>query len=51
LSIVARYAQTVLCLNRSLFCFGNPEETLQSEVLDKLYGAPMLHHLHDHHDA
>jgi zinc transport system ATP-binding protein len=46
LSLVSRYASRVLCLNRAVFCMGSPEETLKPEVLDRLYGEPMVHHLH-----
>ncbi|PIR89024.1 MAG: ABC transporter ATP-binding protein [Candidatus Harrisonbacteria bacterium CG10_big_fil_rev_8_21_14_0_10_40_38] len=48
LNLVYRYADTVICLNRSLVCFGSPEETLNEDVLDKLYGSKIHHHLHQH---
>ncbi|HEY4475745.1 MAG TPA: metal ABC transporter ATP-binding protein [Candidatus Paceibacterota bacterium] len=51
LNLVYRYADTVLCLNRKLFCVGNPEETLKPDVLDRLYGSAMMHHLHVHERA
>ncbi len=49
LNLVYRYADRVVCLNRALFCFGTPQETLTPQVLDKLYGAS-IPHLH-HHDG
>ncbi len=49
LSLVYRYATKVLCLNKQQICFGPPEETLTTERLEELYGAPhkFYHHLHD----
>jgi len=47
LNIVYQYATKVLCLNRSKFCFGPPEE-LKPELLEKVYGAPLKHYQHDH---
>jgi zinc transport system ATP-binding protein len=47
LSIVYRYATKVLCLNRTKFCFGRPEN-LQPELLEKVYGSPLKHYQHDH---
>lgn len=47
LSVVYRYANKVLCLNREKICFGQPEEALTTEVLKKLYGSP--HKLHSRH--
>jgi zinc transport system ATP-binding protein len=48
LSVVYKYSNKVLCLNRSNVCFGIPEEVLTPETLEKLYGAPhkYYHHLH-----
>ena len=46
LNLVYRYAQKVICLNRAMFCFGTPKETFTPQVLDKLYGSKVLHHLH-----
>jgi len=49
LSLVYRYATKVLCLNKQQICFGPPEETLTTQRLEELYGAPhkFYHHLHD----
>ena len=51
LSLVYRYATKVLCLNKQQICFGPPEETLTTERLEELYGAPhkYYHHLHGEH--
>lgn len=48
LNLVYRYADKVVCLNKAMFCFGSPKETLKPEILDQLYGSKMLHHLHQH---
>lgn len=52
LSFVYKYATTVLCLNRTGLCFGEPREVLKPGVLEKLYGTPhgYYHHLHDDHE-
>ena len=51
LSVVYRYANQVLCLNKEKICFGSPEEALTPEVLSKLYMAPhkYFHHIPEHH--
>ncbi|MBI4087519.1 MAG: metal ABC transporter ATP-binding protein [Candidatus Liptonbacteria bacterium] len=48
LSFVYRYATKVLCLNKTGLCFGTPEEALNPQTLEKLYGGPQkyFHHLH-----
>lgn len=49
LSVVYKYADQVLCLNREGLCFGPPETALTPEILKKLYGpAHTGHHHHDH---
>ncbi|HEY6328506.1 MAG TPA: metal ABC transporter ATP-binding protein [Blastocatellia bacterium] len=47
LTIVDRYAQRVLCLNRRGLCIGKPREVLTSGVLEELYGTPMKFHWHE----
>ncbi len=47
LSLVYRYADTVLCLGRRRACLGPPVEVLTPERLQEAYGAPMKFHLHD----
>lgn len=52
LHIVYRHATTVLCVNRTQVCFGEPVLTLTPETLSKLYGHhPALFHglRHDEH--
>jgi len=50
LSLVYRYADKVLCLNRESICFGEPEEALSQENLEKLFGSTrqFYRHVHDH---
>ena len=40
LSVVYRYAQRVLCLNKSIVCQGPPVEALNPAALRTLYGEP-----------
>ena len=47
LSVVYRYAQRVLCLNKSVVCQGPPLETLNPAALAKLYGEAGLYQ-HEH---
>lgn len=48
LSVVYRYANQVLCLNKAQVCYGAPKEVLTPQELQKLYGADRMfyHHLH-----
>lgn len=48
LSLVYRYSNKVLCLNRQQICFGIPQEVLTPKRMEELYGAPhkYYHHLH-----
>jgi zinc transport system ATP-binding protein len=46
LSVVYRYANTVLCLNRDHPCLGPPKEILTPEALEELYSAPAKYHQH-----
>ncbi|HEY4527862.1 MAG TPA: metal ABC transporter ATP-binding protein [Candidatus Paceibacterota bacterium] len=48
LTVVYRYANRVLCLNKAQICFGAPKEVLTPEGLSKLYGGErgFYHHLH-----
>lgn len=48
LSIVYRYAEKVLCLNRKNICFGEPKEMLNAEHLQKLYGGEHAFYHHEH---
>lgn len=49
LTVVYRYANKVLCLNRAQVCFGAPSEVLTPTELAKLYGGDrkFYHHLHE----
>lgn len=38
LSVVSRYASSVLCLNKSLVCFGPPKTAITPNTLEELYG-------------
>ena len=55
LSIVYRYSDQVLCLNRRKLCFGTPREVLSAEQLTELYGGEHGFYQHleksfHHHD-
>ena len=47
LSLVYRYADTVLCLSRWRTCIGPPLEILTPERLQEVYGTPVTFHVHD----
>lgn len=47
LSIVYRYATTVLCLGHGNVCVGPPKTILTPELLQQVYGAPVAFHVHD----
>lgn len=47
LSVVYRYAQRVLCLNKSVVCQGAPTEALNPQALATLYGESSFYH-HEH---
>jgi zinc transport system ATP-binding protein len=46
LSVVYRYADTVLCLNKGTPCMGPPREVLTPEALEELYSTPLMYHQH-----
>jgi zinc transport system ATP-binding protein len=50
LSVVYRYATTVLCLNKAGVCFGTPTDVLTPEAIEALYSAPhkYFQHLREH---
>ncbi|HEY4523880.1 MAG TPA: metal ABC transporter ATP-binding protein [Candidatus Paceibacterota bacterium] len=50
LSLVYRYADKVLCLNRENLCFGEPEVIMAPEILGKLYGEERSFYKHHRHD-
>jgi len=47
LSVVYRYAGSVLCLGRERACIGPPRTLLTPEMLSQVYGAPVGFHVHD----
>jgi zinc transport system ATP-binding protein len=47
LSVVYRYAQRVLCLNKCVVCQGSPVEALNPQALATLYGEAGFYH-HEH---
>ena len=49
LSLVYRYADKVLCLNKENICFGEPEAMLAPAILAKLYGEDRSFYKHHHH--
>lgn len=49
LSLVYRYAKTVLCLSRRRTRFGSPVEILTPERLHEVYGTNTSFHFHDEH--
>ncbi len=49
LSVVYRYASSVLCLARERTCLGSPEVVLTPERLSEIYGTPIGFHIHDGH--
>lgn len=52
LTMVYRYADKVLCLNRTQICFGVPQEVLTPEELRKVYGeTSFYHHAREAHEA
>jgi len=51
LSLVYRMAALVLCLGRrGVSCFGPPRQILTPDTLERTYGAPVDHYLHDVHE-
>jgi zinc transport system ATP-binding protein len=51
LSLVYRMASLVLCLGRrGVSCFGPPRQILTPDTLERTYGAPVDHYLHDVHE-
>lgn len=48
LNVVYKYAEKVLCLNRKKICFGEPDEVLSAEHLQKLYGGERAFYHHSH---
>ncbi|MDE3052698.1 MAG: metal ABC transporter ATP-binding protein [Gemmatimonadota bacterium] len=51
LTLVYRYADTVLCLSRSEACIGPPIEVLTTQRLQEMYGTEVKFHDHAHGNA
>lgn len=47
-SMVYKQATQVICLNRSLFCMGQPKEAITKDVLQQLYGEEVALKEHKH---
>ena len=48
LSVVYKFADSVLCLNKESICYGPPQEALTPERLSQLYGGEIKLYKHDH---
>jgi zinc transport system ATP-binding protein len=48
LSVVYKFADSVLCLNKKAICYGSPQEALTPEKLTQLYGGEIKVYSHDH---
>ncbi|OGN10396.1 MAG: hypothetical protein A3J46_02165 [Candidatus Yanofskybacteria bacterium RIFCSPHIGHO2_02_FULL_41_11] len=48
LNIVYKYANSVLCLNKEMICYGSPNDVLDPQALAKLYGGEAGFYKHDH---
>ena len=48
LNVVYKHADTVLCINKSQICFGEPSLVLDPKSLSALYGGEAKFHQHDH---
>jgi len=48
LNIVYRYANNVICLNKKMICFGQPNLVLDPTALSQLYGGTVGFYKHEH---
>jgi len=48
LSLIHKLADTVLCLNKKMICYGTPDEIDASGVIKKLYGDEVKFYKHQH---
>lgn len=48
LSVVYKFADSVLCLNKKAICYGPPRKTLTAESLSQLYGGEIKIYPHTH---
>ena len=49
LSVVYKFADSVLCMNKKVICYGSPQEALTPQKLNQLYGGEIKLYKHDHH--
>ena len=53
-SLINQFADTVICINKQLVCYGKPKKVLTDDTFKKLYGGGVMyysHHEHDHSHA
>ncbi len=48
LNIVYKFADSVLCLNKRLICYGAPQEALNPTSINQLYGGEIKFYKHEH---
>lgn len=48
LNVVYQYATNVLCINKKMICFGEPNDVLDPKSLAQLYGGEAKFYHHDH---
>ena len=48
LNIIYKYANNVLCVNKSMVCYGVPNTVLDPTALSKLYGGDISFYKHGH---
>ncbi len=46
LSVVYKFSNRVICLNKKMLCYGSPIEVLDKKTLEKLYGQEIRFYLH-----
>jgi len=49
LSVVYKFADSVLCMNKKVICYGSPQEALTPQKLSQLYGGEIKLYKHVHH--
>lgn len=48
INIIRGYAKNVICLNKKMVCYGNPETAINEETLGQLYGEDASVYIHRH---
>ncbi len=48
INMVYKFADKIICLNRSLVCFGSPDQAVTKQILQKLYGEEINFTAHNH---